>query len=133
MMCSHLGPPWISIHPVNQLVGFNTSVIVRCKGSGIKPLIHYWETRSNIVQPWLIAAYPSIEKLVLKDVQSTRQARCMVINTCGVALSRPATITVFSKSYNWLLSGAHRARSMREHVTPTTNCVAKWQNSNMAV
>ena len=106
MTCSHLGHPSIMKHPVSQLVGFNTSVTVRCKASGIKPLTYLWETRSNNTQPWTDADR-SNTKLVLKAVQSTRQARCLVYNECGLVLSRPATITVFSKSYSCLLSGAY--------------------------
>ena len=103
----HLGPPRILIPPVSQLVAFNTSVTVRCEGSGIKPLVHRWATRSNNTHSWTILDHSST-KLVLKGVQSTQQARCLVYNECGVTLSSPpATITVFSKSYNWSLSRAH--------------------------
>ena len=98
---SFIDPPWISNHPDNQLVVFNKSVTIRCKGLGIKPLIHYWETRSNNIQPWTIVIDRPNKKFVLKAVQSTRQARCMVFNKCGVVFSHTATITVFSKSYNF--------------------------------
>lgn len=94
-----LGSPKISKHPDNQLVTLNTSVTLKCKASGPKPLFYLWEIRSSSEKPWMIIKGYFGDKLVLNAVQNTSQARCKVFNPGGVAISHVATITVFSKNH----------------------------------
>ena len=81
------------------------SITLKCRSFGTKPLLYHWETRDSNNQTWMINGYTSIGKILsLKAVQSTSQARCIVSNECGVAISHTATITVFSKSCMAVLS-----------------------------
>ena len=95
MTYSHLGLPLISTYPNNQLVAYNTSVSVRCKGSGARSL--WWETRGSNKQKWTIVSWNSNKMLELRSVQTTTQVRCIVSDNCGVAQSYGGIIRVFSK------------------------------------
>ena len=99
MMHSYLAPPRILNHPDSKLVGINTSVTVRCKGSSKRlPISYQWEARSSDAQPWMNITGSFNAKLKIKAVQSTTQLRCKASNEVGTAVSHVATITVFSKS-----------------------------------
>ena len=88
--------PEISTYPNSQLVAYNTSVTVRCKGSGKRSL--WWETRSSNEQPWKIVTQNSNKILEFRSVQTTTQVRCVASDNCGIALSYGGIIKVFSKS-----------------------------------
>ena len=84
------------------------SVTLKCRSFGTKPLLYQWEARSNNNQTWMINGGTSMGRVLsLKAVQSTTQARCIVSNECGVAISHTATITVFSKSCMAILRYAY--------------------------
>ena len=89
-------PPVIVQHPYSQMVEFDFDVYLRCGAVGDN--LKYQWTHNNIV-----LVHYNESDIIINNVQSSDagQYQCIVSNSGGRVVSRPATILVVARGELW--------------------------------
>ena len=93
----HTDRPIIISHPSSQLVTTDISIDLTCEVIGSGVISYQWESSNVNESQWMIINHSNSEILVVKNLQQSRQFRCVVYNEAGETISRIATLTVLSK------------------------------------
>ena len=91
------GPPTITTQPTSQLTTVSMSVTLNCKGTGRGSITYQWETRNISRRQWSDISNSNNRRLVVSNLQESKQYRCVVANKAGGTSSNVATVTVLSK------------------------------------
>jgi len=92
------GPPTITTHPTSQLITVSMSVTLNCEGTGRGPITYQWQTRNINGGQWSNISNSNNRNFVVRNLQESRQYRCVVSNEAGGTRSNFATVIVLSKS-----------------------------------
>jgi len=104
------GPPTITTHPTNQLTTISMSVTLNCEGTGGGSITYRWQTRNISGGQWNDIS--NNQRVVVRDLQESRQYRCVVSNEAGRTRSNVAIITVLSKFNFYYDTLVNRSRHM---------------------
>ena len=93
------GPPTITTHPTSQLTNVSMSITLECEGTGEGMIIYHWETSNINGGQWTINSDSNSKTLIVRNLEQSRQYRCVMSNEAGSTRSNVATITVLSKLF----------------------------------
>ena len=93
------GPPTITTHPTSQLTNVSMSVTLDCEGTGKGSITYRWETKRVGSNHWMNINTNNMNRYVVRNLDQSREYRCVVSNEAGDTRSNVATITVLSKLY----------------------------------
>ena len=83
-------------HPNSHIVTFGMTVSLYCNVSGI--IISYvWEMRSTTGVSWSRISNSNNYKYDVRNIQQSKQYRCLAGNDAGSVTSKAATIQILSK------------------------------------
>ena len=101
------GPPTITTHPTSQLTNISVTVTLDCEGTGEGSITYQWETSNINGGQWMIISNSNSKELVVRNLEESRQYRCVVFNEAGRTSSNVSTITVLSKLFISILAKHH--------------------------
>ena len=93
------GPPTITTHPTSQLTNVSMSVTLDCEGTGRGSITYRWETKRIGSKHWMNINNNNMNRYVVRNLDQSREYRCVVSSEVGDTRSNVATITVLSKLY----------------------------------
>ena len=93
------GPPTITTHPTSQLTNVSMSVTLNCQGTGRGSITYRWETKRVGSKQWMNSNNNNMNRYVVRNLDQSREYRCVASNEAGDTRSNVATITVLSKLY----------------------------------
>ena len=93
------GPPTIITHPTSQLTNMNMSVTLDCEETGRGSIAYHWVTKRVGSKQWMNINNSNKKSYVVRNLDQSREYRCIVSNEAGSARSDVATVTVLSKLY----------------------------------
>ena len=95
------GPPTITTHPTSQLTNVHMSITLDCEGTGRGSVTYHWETNNINGGQWMNISNSNSKKYVVKNIQQSKQYRCVASNEAGSTISKVVIVTVLSKLYNY--------------------------------
>ena len=91
-----IGPPVFLIHPNSHIVTAGMTVSLYCNISGFA-LNYIWEMSSSNVGLWLRLQNSNSYKYHVRNIQQSKQYRCLAGNHAGTIISNAATIQILSE------------------------------------
>ena len=91
-------PPVILTHPSNHTVAAGITVSLYCNVSGFA-IMYVWEMRSVNEDQWSRIQNSNSHKYDVRNIQQSKEYRCIGSDRVGSVASNPATIQVLSKLY----------------------------------
>ena len=86
-------------HPNSHIVIAGMTVSLYCNVSGFVRL-YVWEMRSINGDSWSRIGNSNRNKYNVRNIQQSKQYRCIAGNNAGTVVSNPGTIQILSKLYN---------------------------------
>ena len=79
------------------MVTTDISINLTCEVIGSGVISYQWEFSDVNESQWMTINHSNSETLVVKNLQESRQFRCVAYNEAGGTVSHIATLTVLSK------------------------------------
>ena len=92
----YIGPPVFLTHPNSHIVTVGMTVSLYCNVSGFF-ILYAWEMRSINGGPWSRIGNSNSYKYDVRNIQQSKQYRCISGNSAGAITSNPATIQILSE------------------------------------
>jgi len=97
------GPPTISTHPTSWLTTIDMNVTLNCEGTGRGSITYQWETSNINEEQWMIISGSNNKRFVVRNLEQTKQFRCVMSNEAGRTRSNVATVTILSKLFDIII------------------------------
>ena len=91
-----IGPPVFLTHPSNHVVTAGMTVSLYCNVSGFV-VSYVWEMRNTNDDQWSRIHSSNSYKYDVRNIQQSKQYRCIAGNDAGVFTSKTATIQILSE------------------------------------
>ena len=91
-----IGPPVFLTHPNSHIVTTDMTVSLYCNVSGFG-ILYQWEMRSINDGQWSRITNSSSYKIDVRNIQQSKQYRCIAGNDAGTFKSNAATIQILSE------------------------------------
>ena len=95
----YAGPPMFLTHPNNHVVTAGMTVSLYCNVSGTV-VSYVWEMRSTNRGSWSRISNSNNYKYNVRNIQQSKQYRCVAYNDAGSVTSKAATIQILSELIN---------------------------------
>ena len=92
------GVPNILTHPTDKITNSSESVTLNCQGTGGGSITHRWETSDITEEEWWEISDSDGEKLVIRNLESSKKYRCVASNEAGSVVSNTAIVTLMGRS-----------------------------------
>ena len=92
-------------HPNSHIVTAGMTVSLYCNVSGFA-ISYVWEMRNINGGPWSRISNSNSYKYDVRNIQQSKQYRCLTGNNAGTVTSNAATIQILSELYNLLIDVA---------------------------
>ena len=91
-----LGPPVFLTHPNSHIVTAGMTVGLYCNVSGFA-ISYSWDMRSINGGRWSRISNSNHKKYNVRNIQQSKQYRCIPGNNAGVIISKPAIIKILGE------------------------------------
>ena len=87
----------ILAHPKSHIVTAGMTVSLHCNVSGFSTISYVWSTRSINSSPWSKIRDSNSYNYDVRNIQQSKQYRCIASNDAGKVTSKAATIQTLSE------------------------------------
>ena len=94
-----IGPPVLLTHPNSHVVTVGMTVSLYCNVSGFA-ISYVWEMRSTNGGSWSSISNSNNYKYDVRNIQQSKQYRCVAGNDAGSVTSKAATIQILSELFD---------------------------------
>ena len=117
ILFTYIGPPVFLTHPNSHVVTVGMNVSLYCNVSGT--VVSYgWEMRSTNGSLWSRISNSNNYRYNVRNIQQSKQYRCVAGNDAGSVTSKTATVQILSELFD-LNSNLFNLTDCRDHFSST--------------